>query len=68
MDRIQLTLGQQPKRRGAALVIYGLIQYTDGVSNTTYTTAFCYRHLRERLSEMGGHLVACGPPIYNQYT
>ena len=56
------------EKRGAVLVVYGLIQYTDGVSNTTYTTTFCYGHQRQRLSEMGGHLFTCGPPIYNQYT
>lgn len=57
-----------PKRQGSVLVIYGLIQYTDGVANTTYKTPFCYCHNREFPSEIGGLMVLCGPPIYNEYS
>jgi hypothetical protein len=50
------------------LVIYGIIEYTDGVSEQTYTTAYCYRRERSLLSQMGGHLVPCGPRAYNEYS
>lgn len=50
------------------LVIYGLLEYRDGVTDTIHRTAFCYRRKRDNFSEMGGHLVPCGPPIYNEYT
>jgi hypothetical protein len=53
---------------GLELVIYGLIEYTDGVSEKTYVTAFCYRRERSLLSQMGGSLVPCGPRVYNEYT
>jgi hypothetical protein len=49
------------------LVIYGLIEYTDGVSEKSYTTAYCYRRERSKLSDMGGYLVPCGPRVYNEY-
>jgi hypothetical protein len=50
------------------LVIYGLIEYSDGVSDVTYRTAYCYRHERGALSTMGGHMVLCGPSTYNEYS
>lgn len=50
------------------LVIYGLIQYTDGISPTPYKTAYCYRLNREKMSDMGGFLVPFGPSEYNAYT
>ena len=48
-------------------VVYGLIEYSDGVSQEVRRTAFCYRHDKNTLSE-GGNLVPCGPPVYNEYT
>lgn len=62
----QATRGKVPAKQGSKFVLYGFIQYTDGIS--TYRTAFCYRLHRELPSDMGGHLVPCGPPIYNEYT
>jgi hypothetical protein len=50
------------------LVIYGLIEYKDGVTETVHKTAFCFRRKRDKGSDMGGHLVTCGPPAYNEYT
>jgi hypothetical protein len=50
------------------LVAYGLIEYSDGISEKPYRTAFCYRHEQGALSSMGGHLVLCGPTVYNEYT
>jgi len=47
------------------LVAYGLIEYTDGISETAYKTAFCYRHEKFPLSSMGGHFLLCGPRVYN---
>jgi hypothetical protein len=49
------------------LVVYGLIEYSDGVSPTLYKTAFCYRHSRDKLSEMGGSFIPFGPAVYNEY-
>ena len=54
--------------RDLILVAYGKIEYTDGISSKTYTTAFCYKHERVRLSQMGGYLIPCGPPVYNEYS
>ena len=48
------------------LIVYGMLEYSDGVSTKTYKTAFCYRHLQKGLP--GGQLEPCGPPIYNEYT
>lgn len=53
---------------GLQLVVYGLIEYKDGVTNEIHKTAFCYRRKRDKLSDMGGHLVPCGPPAYNECT
>jgi hypothetical protein len=53
---------------GQILVIYGLLQYTDGVSERPYQTAFCYRLKRGLLSDMGGKLIRYGPRVYNEYT
>jgi hypothetical protein len=50
------------------LVVYGLIEYRDGVTDTIHKTAFCYRRKREKMSDMGGHLVLCGPAAYNECT
>jgi hypothetical protein len=50
------------------LVIYGLIQYTDGISATPHKTAYCYQLNREKMSDMGGFLVPYGPSEYNAYT
>jgi hypothetical protein len=50
------------------LVVYGLLEYRDGVTETIHRTAFCYRRKRDKLSDMGGHLVSCGPRVYNEYT
>jgi hypothetical protein len=55
-------------REALKLVVYGLIEYTDGISPQTYKTPFCYRHYRHLLSDMEGYLPMCGPPEYNQYT
>lgn len=49
------------------LVVYGLIEYNDGVSERGYRTAFCYRYEKMPLSSMGGHLLSCGPNAYNEY-
>jgi hypothetical protein len=49
------------------LVVYGLIEYTDGVSGKSYRTAFCYRHEKMPPSSMGGRMVICGPSVYNEY-
>jgi len=53
---------------GQILVIYGLLRYTDGVSETPYQTSFCYRLKRDLPSDMGGKLVRYGPRVYNEYT
>ena len=50
------------------LVVYGLIEYNDRVSEKGYRTAFCYRYEKMPLSSMGGHLLTSGPAIYNEYT
>jgi hypothetical protein len=50
------------------MVVYGLIEYTDGISKDTYKTAFCYRHEKSLLSTMGGFFLPCGPRAYNDYT
>jgi hypothetical protein len=57
-----------PSASKSQLVIYGLIEYGNGVTKTIHKTAFCFRRKREKLSDMGGHLVTCGPPSYNEYT
>jgi hypothetical protein len=49
------------------LVVYGLIEYSDGVSTSTFRTAFCYRHDHAPAS-ITGSLVPCGPREYNDYT
>jgi hypothetical protein len=50
------------------LVVYGLIEYTDGISSKNYRTAFCYRHEKLPPSSMGGHMLICGLSVYNEYT
>jgi len=50
------------------IVVYGLIEYSDGIAPKTYKTAFCYSLKRELPSDMGGTLIPCGPPEYNAYT
>ena len=50
------------------LVVYGIINYTDGATEDIHQTAFCYRRKRDKLSDMGGHLVLCGPSAYNKHT
>jgi hypothetical protein len=57
-----------PRPPKPQLVIYGLLEYRDGVTDTIHRTAFCYRRKRDKLSDMGGHLVPCGPRTYNEYT
>ena len=47
------------------LVVWGLIEYGDGVSAKTYETAFCYRY-RRTPTEI--KLVMSGPKEYNRYT
>lgn len=53
---------------GLQLVVYGLIEYRDGITDEVHRTAYCYRRKRDKLSDMGGHLVPCGPAAYNQCT
>jgi hypothetical protein len=50
------------------LVIYGFIEYRDGISKDSYRTAFCYRHVKGPFESMGGLFVFSGPPVYNDYT
>ena len=56
------------ERTPGDLVAYGMIEYGDGVSEKSYKTAFCYRRDKMSMSSMVGHLVLCGPRIYNEYT
>jgi hypothetical protein len=62
-EKGQTTLGERGE-----MVVYGLIQYTDGIAQDTYRTAFCYKHVRGPMSSMGGSFETCGPTIYNEYT
>jgi hypothetical protein len=63
-----VTRGKTAVGERGELVVYGLIQYTDGIARETYRTAFCYKHVDGPASFMGGFFVPCGPPIYNEYT
>jgi hypothetical protein len=64
-DQVMQSSPRNPKMQ---LVVYGVIDYTDGVTETVHQTAFCYRRKRDKMSDMGGHLVLCGPSAYNKHT
>lgn len=49
------------------IVVYGLIEYSDGVSRNAFRSAFCYRHDHAPAS-ITGNLVPCGPRVYNEYS
>ena len=50
------------------VVVYGLVEYTDGITDAPYRTAYSYRLQRVALSDMGGKLVIAGPRVYNEYS
>jgi hypothetical protein len=58
--------GTMPK--DSYVIVYGIIEYSDGVSGQVYKTAYCYTLKRNKLSDMGGTLIPIGPPEYNAYT
>jgi hypothetical protein len=58
---------EQGKHTKGELVVYGLIEYSDGVSRDAFRTAFCYRHDHTPTS-ITGDLVPCGPREYNDYS
>jgi hypothetical protein len=64
-DEVIQSIPRAPKMQ---LVVYGIIDYTDGTTEEIHQTAFCYRRKRDKLSDMGGHLVLCGPSAYNKHT
>jgi hypothetical protein len=57
--------GGKTTQSDLSLVVYGVVEYEDGISAKSYKTAFCYRHERDWIR---GSLVPCGPFIYNEYT
>src|SRR5579872_393370 len=60
--KYNLAFGDQPiNLMEFVLVAYGKIEYSDGMSNKTYSTAFCFMHENVRFSEMGGYLIPDGP-------
>jgi hypothetical protein len=71
-DRLKMTRGIAETSTGVyweklVLIVFGCIEYSDGVSDKSYTTVFCYRHDQEFL-QSGGTLEMCGPKEYNRYT
>lgn len=61
------SVDKEGRIKNGELIVYGLIEYSDGVSSTVYRTPFCFRHEKMALSTMGGHLFRCGPRVYNEY-
>jgi hypothetical protein len=55
-------------RESLVLIAYGLIEYTDGIAEKPYKTAYCYRWKCDSPSDMKGRLIQCGPTEYNRYT
>jgi hypothetical protein len=61
--------GETDSRSHLILVVYGQIQYTDGIAKENYKTPFCYRLERDLPSHMGGKLIPYyGPHQYSKYT
>jgi len=57
-----------PMPKNNYVVVYGVIEYGDGISRQAYKTAYCYTLKRDKPSHMGGTLIRYGPPEYNAYT
>jgi hypothetical protein len=67
-DILKVAERGKTSRGNPILVIYGLVEYTDGVTKENYRTPFCYRLERDLPSHMGGKLVPYGSPDYLLYT
>jgi hypothetical protein len=65
--RIAIDRAQKGERTKGEDVVYGLIEYGDGISRERYRTAFCFRYERSHLEPIG-RLIRCGPAVYNEYT
>jgi hypothetical protein len=53
---------------GSKSVVYGRIEYFDGISSTKRETRFAFAHVREKASEIGGQVTRCGSREYNLYS
>jgi hypothetical protein len=46
-------------------LVYGQVEYLDGISHDRQTSRYCFRFQREPFSNIGGSIEPCGPPEYN---
>jgi hypothetical protein len=49
-------------------VVYGQVEYLDGITHDRQTSRYCFRFEREPFSNIGGSIEPCGPPEYNLCT
>jgi hypothetical protein len=53
---------------GRSAVIFGKLEYFDGISKVQKETRFAYQHVRTLPSDLGGQVRRCGPREYNLWT
>jgi hypothetical protein len=46
-------------------VIYGQVEYLDGITHDRQTSRYCFRVERRPFRNIGGSIEPCGPPEYN---
>jgi hypothetical protein len=46
-------------------IVYGQVEYLDGISHDRQTSRYCFRFQREPFSNIGGSIETCGSPEYN---
>jgi len=59
---------QGTAHKGEIFIAYGLIRYTDGISDKPYKTAYCLRFRHNRPSKREQWFIPFGPKPHNEYT
>jgi hypothetical protein len=53
---------------GSIIVVFGIVEYLDGLSDEIKETRFAFEHLKEPFHLLGGQVRCCGPAEYNHWT
>jgi hypothetical protein len=66
--RMEVSNAQNVALDEVQAVIYGQVEYTDGISHDRQSSRYCFRFERRPFSNIGGSIESCGPPEYNLCT
>lgn len=63
--RLEVAGAQNVRLSDVESIIYGQVQYLDGISHDHQTSRYCFRFERHPFRNIGGSIEPCGPSEYN---